>query len=120
MVLEKFSKSLKSSRSGSGPNREEYIEVDVGGPASAARSSGKIGIRIENIADFGDTEKVLKFMREGDIVMLKIKSLREKDLSELKRAVERLKRTVMAQNGDLVGVEQDWLLIVPQHVTVHR
>jgi SepF-like predicted cell division protein (DUF552 family) len=119
MVLKELKKSLATGRASAGGDKEEYVEVDVGGSGPGA-ARGKIGIRIESIAEFGDTEKVLKFMREGDIVMLKIKSLREKDLSELKRAVERLKRTILAQNGDLVGVEQDWLLVVPQHVTVHR
>lgn len=104
------------------PLEEEYIEVDVGGGVGGrgGPSVGKMGIVIESVAEFGDTEKVLKFLREGTIVLLKVKALREKDLGELKRVVERLKRTVVAQNGDIVGVEQDWLLLVPEHVIVHR
>ena len=82
--------------------------------------SGKMGIVIENIAEFSDTEKVLKYVREGNIVLLKVKALKEKDLGELKRVVEKFKRTIIAQNGDIVGVEQDWLLLVPEHVVVHR
>jgi len=121
MVLKRLRKSL---RSGSQPvsEKEEYIEVGVGGAVGSGPipSHGKIGIRIESLAEFGDTEKILRFLREGSIVMLKIKTLKEKDLSELKRAVERLKRTILAQNGDLVGVEQDWLLLCPEHVLVHR
>ncbi len=104
------------------PGEEEYIEVDVSGNAGPGplQTSGKMGVVIENIAEFGDTEKVLKFLREGNIVLIKVKTLKEKDLGELKRAVERLKRTVLAQNGDIVGVEQDWLLLVPEHVIVRR
>lgn len=125
MVLKRFRKTIRAGRGDSVPEfeKDEYIEVGVGGvPDSGSTSvpSGKIGIRIESLTEFGDTEKVLRFLREGDVVMLRIKHLKEKDLSELKRAVERLKRTVIAQSGDLVGVEQDWLLIVPEHVTVHR
>ena len=103
-------------------SEEEYIEVDVGGPVGSGgpRMSGKMGIVIENIAEFSDTEKVLKYVREGNIVLLKVKALKEKDLGELKRVVEKFKRTIIAQNGDIVGVEQDWLLLVPEHVVVHR
>jgi SepF-like predicted cell division protein (DUF552 family) len=107
----------------SGSLQEEYIEVDVGGSVGGGRvpsSTGKMGIVIEGVAEFSDTEKVLKFLREGNIVLLKVKAIREKDLGELKRVVERLKRTVVAQNGDIVGIEQDWILIVPEHVIVHR
>ncbi len=101
---------------------EEYIEVDVGGaPGSQPKlGSGKIGIKIESVSEFGDTERVLKHVREGQIVLMKVKALKEKDLGELKRVVEKFKRTVLAQNGDIVGVEQDWLLLVPEHVVVHR
>jgi SepF-like predicted cell division protein (DUF552 family) len=82
---------------------EEYIEVDVGGSVGTGTSpvSGKMGIVIENIAEFGDTEKVLRFLREGNIVLLKVKALKDKDLGELKRVV-------------------DWLLLVPDTVTVRR
>jgi SepF-like predicted cell division protein (DUF552 family) len=124
MVLKKLKdmrKNLSVERSIT-PGEEEYIEVDVGGSMGTAPAGrgGRMGIVIENISEFGDTEKVLKALREGHIVLLKVKSLKEKDLGELKRAVEKLKRTVLAQNGDIVGVEQDWLLLVPETVFVHR
>lgn len=103
-------------------NGEEFLEVsvmDTGSPA-AVTAGGKIGIVIENLGEFADTEKVLRALRDGTIVFLKIKNLKEKDLGELKRAVERLKKTVMAQNGDIAGVEQDWLILTPEHAMVHR
>jgi len=125
MVLDKLRKSLSQRGDFHEFGKEEYIEVDVGAGAAvavskAAGDKGKIGIVIETLSDFNETERVLRFVREGNVVFLKIKGLREKDLGELKRAVERLKRTVIAQNGDIVGVEQDWLLLVPEHVAVHR
>ena len=117
MVLNRFRKSLKAGDE-LGVAQEEYIEVDVG--EGHQGHEGKIGIRIESVKDFSDTERVLKYIRAGDVVMLKIKVLREKDLGDLKRAVDRLKRTILAQNGDIVGVEEDWLLLVPEHAVVHR
>ncbi len=126
MVLKKLRnvrKNLMSSEKTAGSEKEEYIEVDVGGfPGEVAPSSvhGKMDIIIESVKEFGDTERVLKHVREGRIVLMKVKALKEKDLGELKRVVERFKRTILAQNGDIVGIEQDWLLLVPSHVTVHR
>ncbi len=118
-VKDTFSASDSGSPHESG---EEYVEVDVGGlpGTEPTLSPGKIGIIIESVSEFGDTERVLKQVREGRIVLMKVKALKDKDLGELKRVVEKFKRTVLAQNGDIVGVEQDWLLLVPEHVTVHR
>jgi SepF-like predicted cell division protein (DUF552 family) len=124
MVLKRLKRMKSTFSSSSEPvsKGEEYIEVDVGGMEGSQPTlgGGKIGIKIESVSEFGDTDRVLKHVREGQIVLMKVKALKEKDLGELKRVVEKFKRTVLAQNGDIVGVEQDWLLLVPEHVVVHR
>ncbi|MBI4181520.1 MAG: cell division protein SepF [Candidatus Aenigmarchaeota archaeon] len=94
-----------------------YVEVDVSEGGSMV---GKFGISIEKLNEFADTEKVLKSVRKGNVIFLKIKGLREKDIGELKRAVEKLKKAVMANNGDIAGVEQDWLILTPEAVHVER
>ena len=105
---------------------EGYVEVNVMDsmqahePESAPRSVGKLGIKIEKLNDFADTDRVLRNMREGHIVFLRIKGLKEKDMGELKRAVEKLKKSIVANNGDMVGVEQDWLILTPGYAAIQR
>ena len=100
---------------------EDYVEVDVTDTAlTGASRMGKVGIKIDKLTDFSDTERVLKEIRDGSIVFLKIKALKDKDMGELKRSIERLKRTVLAQNGDIVGIEQDWLILTPEFAIVHK
>ncbi len=98
---------------------EEYLEVNVM-DSGAGVAAGKLGIRIENLEEFADAERVLRQVREGSIIFLKIKGLKDKDMGELKRAVDKLKRTVVANNGDIIGVEQNWLILTPEFVAVHR
>lgn len=98
---------------------EEYLEVNVM-DSGAGGATGKLGIRIENLEEFADAERVLRQVREGSIIFLKIKGLKDKDMGELKRAVDKLKRTVIANNGDIIGVEQNWLILTPEFVAVHR
>ena len=98
---------------------EEYVEVNVMDSPEAV-PSGALGIKVEKLDDFGDTDRVLRSMRKGSIVFLKIRGLREKDMGELKRAIEKLKRTAMANNGDIVGIEQDWLIITPDGAAIER
>jgi SepF-like predicted cell division protein (DUF552 family) len=111
--------SLKifSKREPSGEEIDDYFEVDSFGGDERA---GALGIRIEKLNAFEDTERILRSIREGHIVFLKIKGLKEKDIGELKRCIERLKKSVIANNGDIVGVEQDWLILTPERVRVHR
>ncbi len=97
---------------------EDYMEINVSDASS--RGLGKIGIKIDKLSDFADTDRILKDVRDGAVIFLKIKNLKEKDIGELKRAVDKLKKTVLAQSGDIVGIEQDWLLISPEFAVVHR
>ncbi|MFH1978141.1 MAG: cell division protein SepF [Candidatus Aenigmatarchaeota archaeon] len=97
---------------------DNYVEVNV--MDAGEKKTGKISIRLEKLNEFGDTERVLKIVRDGSIVFLKIKGLKEKDMGELKRAVEKIKKTVLANNGDIAGVENDWLIISPQFAAVER
>ena len=99
---------------------EEYMEVNVMDSEQHHARAGKIGIKIESLEDFADTDRIMRQLREGSIVLLKIKGLKDKDMGELKRAVDKLKRSVLANNGDIIGVEQNWLIVTPEYVAVHR
>lgn len=116
MVLDRFRKGISRIEEEEGIPTEEYVEVGV----AESGAPGRIGIAIEKLEDFADTERILRAVRNGSLVFLRIKSMKEKDLGELKRSVEKLKKTVLAQNGDIVGVEQDWLILAPEHAKVER
>jgi len=99
--------------------KEDYMEVNVM-DSGGERPAGKIGIRIERLNEFADTERILRAVRMGSVIFLRIKGLKEKDMGELKRAVDKLKKTIVANNGDIAGVEQDWLVLTPQYAAIHR
>ncbi|HDD46479.1 MAG TPA: cell division protein SepF [Candidatus Aenigmarchaeota archaeon] len=96
---------------------EDYIEVDV---SEAEKKQGKVIIRVDKLESFSDTERVVKHLRDGALVFLKIKNLREKDMGDLKRSVERIKKTIIAIGGDIVGIEQDWLILTPDYARIER
>lgn len=117
MVFDKLKRGLSRDATFEDVPHEEFIEVGI---SDGAARPGKIGINIEKLEDFADTERVLRSVRNGSMVFLKIKGLKDKDLGELKRAVEKLKKTVHAQNGEIVGVESDWLILAPEYAKVDR
>lgn len=97
--------------------QQSWVEVDVDQPGSPV---GKTSISIEKLNEFADTERILKSIRKGNVIFLKIKTLKDKDIGELKRAVEKLKKAVIANNGEIAGVEQDWLILTPENAGVER
>ena len=96
--------------------REEFVEIDD----SVFPSEERISVKVENLTGFADTEKIQQLLREGNVVFVKIRELRDRDINELKRCVERLKKTCLAMNGDMVGVDEDFLIITPGFARVFR
>ena len=95
---------------------DEYMEINE----EMMRSDGKVGVRIETLASYSDTDRIQQLVREGNVVFLRIKDLRAKDIAELKRSVDKLRKTCTAMNGDMVGVEEDFLVITPQFAQIYR
>lgn len=96
----------------------EKEEIEIG--EDAFKEEFKPRIRVEVLGSYSEVEKIQQFLRNGEIVFLNIKSLREKNLSELKKSVEKLKNTVDALKGDIVGVDNDYLLLTPSYARVTR
>jgi SepF-like predicted cell division protein (DUF552 family) len=80
----------------------------------------KMLVQIEKITEYADSDRVQRKLREGNILLVKVKELREKDVGELKRAISRIKKTCTAINGDIAGVGDDWLICTPEGVRVYR
>lgn len=112
MVFERFHKK----QAGGKEKEEEFLELDE----SAFDRQKQINVRIETLEDYSDTGRVQSLVRDGNVVFLKIKKLRMQDISELKRAVEKLRKTCVAMNGDIVGVDEDFLIITPNFARVYR
>jgi len=97
-------------------NPEDRVELDE----DAFKEERHFSVAVENLKAYSDAEKIQKMVREGKLVFLRIKELRENDINELKRSVERLKKTISASDGDIVGVDEDVLIICPPSARVFR
>ncbi|MCS7135379.1 MAG: cell division protein SepF [Candidatus Aenigmarchaeota archaeon] len=96
-------------------DKNAFVEIEKTG-----EEGKKVHIRVETLEEYADTDKVQKLLREGNILFLKIKPLRDKDLGELKRAIAKIKKTVTAMNGDIVGVDENYLIVTPEFARVYR
>ncbi len=112
MVLEIFKRGFAR-----GLKTGEFLELDT---ADVSIPSGKVPIKVDKIEDFADSERIQKAVREGAIVLVKIKSLKDKDLSELKRAIDKLRKTCIALNGDIAGIDENWVILCPSFCHVMR
>lgn len=95
---------------------EDFVELD----AKMTEQNQKVVVRAETLREFDDVEKVQDQLRNNRIIWVNIKPLKQKDMSKLKRAVKRLKKTVRSIEGDIAGVDEDWIVVTPGYAEIER
>ena len=97
---------------------EEYVELDTG---AGEDQKSKVVVRPFTIQDFSDIKEILDVLRDGStIALVNIKPLMDKDLVELKRAINKLKKTCEAVEGDIAGLGDDYIVITPSFAEIYR
>jgi len=97
---------------------DEYVELDT---SKGSEGGQKIIVKPFVLDDFTDIKPILDSLREGNtICLVNIRPLKEKDLIELKRAINKLKKTTDAIEGDIAGFSDDYIVITPSFAEIYR
>jgi SepF-like predicted cell division protein (DUF552 family) len=97
-----------------------YVEL---GSEAHADAKSKLMVRPFVIEEFEHIKPILDALRERDpatIALINIKPLKDKDLVELKRAINKLKKTCDALEGDIAGFGENWIAAVPKGAYIYR
>lgn len=99
-------------------SQDDYVELDTAAPHGEDQ---KVLVRPFVIEDFNDVKEILDSLRESyTIALINIKPLKEKDLLELKRAINKLKKTCEAIEGDIAGFGDDYIVVTPSFASIYR
>ena len=97
---------------------DEYVEIDT---TKDIGKRSKIVVKSFILNDFTDVKETLDALREGlTIALINIKPLKDKDIIELKRAINKLKKTCDAMEGDIAGISEDWIVVTPTFARIYR
>ena len=97
---------------------DEFVEIDS---AKHVGNRSKIMVKSFVIQNFDDIKETLNVLREGyTIALINIRPLKDKDIVELKRTINKLKKTCDAIEGDIAGISEDWIVVTPSFARVHR
>ena len=96
---------------------EEYVELpEETGP----EEEKQVKILVEKLESFVDVDRLLKKVREGNIVIAGIKELKDSNMDELKHSISKMRTVCQSFDGDIVGVGDEWLIISPSNARVVR
>ena len=110
---------------GTGSSSEMFDEAEQGyvelGSESGIDTRSRLMVRPFVIEEFEGIKPILDSLREGHtIALINIKPLKDKDLVELKRAINKLKKTCDAIEGDIAGFGENWIAAVPNFAYIYR
>ncbi len=92
---------------------DEFIEIDL----DQDKSENKISVETFTLSTYEDVNLVLDSLRTGyNIAVIDIAPLKHKDVVELKRAVSKIKKTVEALDGKIVGFTANVVIATPSKV----
>jgi SepF-like predicted cell division protein (DUF552 family) len=100
------------------PTEEDYSEVDLG---QFEESSG-LPDMILRVAELGRIEVLPEIKQEiyaGNIILVDIAGLK-RDKAALDRAIGELKKAVEDISGDIAGVGDDLIVLVPNGIKIDR
>lgn len=103
-------------------SNEDYLAITEDEVFTPTENSNKLlDVRVFVLDDYENIRDILDIIRsEKTMCLIDIHLLRNKDPDELRRAVDKLKKTISAVGGELVGFHENWILAAPKHVHIHK
>lgn len=91
----------------------EFIEIDL----DQDKAESKVVIKTFILKAYEDVSAILDSLRSGyTITVVDIKTLKSKDVVELKRAISKIKKTVDALGGRIAGFGEHTVIATPSKV----
>ena len=116
MVFDKIRKAFTDSSSDDSLDND-YLEIDLEQP----EKENKVLVKLFVLKQYEDVTEILNSLREGyTIAVIDIKTLRQKDSIELKRAVSKIKKTTDALEGHIAGFGENIVIVTPSFARIHK
>lgn len=96
-------------------SQEEYTEI-LSAPDTESKKTNVIVDKLELV----NVDKLLRKVKEGNIVIVKIKELKEANIQELKYAINKMRNICENIGGDIAGVGDEWLILTPNTARIER
>lgn len=111
-----------------GKKEERYVADDSGDYLSIEESlSSKeevnkdLEVRVFVLDEYENIRDILDVVRsEKTLCLIDIHLLRNKDPDELRRVVDKLKKTSEAIDGEVVGFHENWIMVSPKNIKIHK
>jgi len=97
---------------------EDYVEIN---PEAEKNEKSKLLVQTFKLDSFESIKPILDSVRTGSIIaIVNMLPLKDRDSIGLKRVIDKLKKTVEANDGDIAAFGEHWLIVTPGIAKVYR
>jgi len=97
---------------------EDYVEIN---PEAQKNEKAKLLVQTFKLDNFESIKPILDSVRTGStIAIVNMLPLKDRDSIGLKRVIDKLKKTVDANDGDIAAFGEHWLIVTPGIAKVYR
>ena len=94
---------------------EEYTEIPV-----EEQTQDYVKVVVEKLDRYASVDKIIRKLKEGNIVIAKIKELKDSNEEELRHSITKIRTACESINGDIAGVGEEWLIVTPNIASISR
>ncbi|MFQ6051778.1 MAG: cell division protein SepF [Candidatus Hydrothermarchaeota archaeon] len=114
-------KIFRKGRITSEEELENYLELDIHGfEEYAPELKRETYVKVMNFNDETMVPEIIKDVREGNILILNIKSMASKNLEMLKKSIDEIKTNSLNMGGDIGLLSEDRVIVTPKNVKILR
>jgi SepF-like predicted cell division protein (DUF552 family) len=100
------------------PTGEDYAEIDLG-QFEEASGSAEIVLRVADLNKIDVLPEIKQEIYAGNIILIDITGLK-RDKAALDRAISELKKAADDVSGDIAGIGDDLVALVPNGIKIDR
>lgn len=80
----------------------------------------RLSVRIENVNGLGDVERVGGYLKQGSVVLVKVRDLQKKDVGLFQTSLQKMKRLSTQFNWDMVALQEGYVIMTPSFARIER
>jgi SepF-like predicted cell division protein (DUF552 family) len=101
-------------------NVEEYVRMEAEADFATGLNAPERYVSVYKLRGFSDVDGCTGQLSEGNIVLLDIKPLAERSVTELKHAIDEIKDICVSMGADIAGIGENHLILTPPNLKILR
>ena len=108
------------SAGGQVADTNDYVRLEPEADFATGLDAPERYVSVFKLRGFSDVDGCTGQLSEGNIILLDIKPLADRSLTELKHAIDEIKDICISMGADIAGIGENHLILTPPNVKILR